>query len=136
MKLAYIGIVLSIVLFAVSSYFLFFAKEEAKIPGTTTTTLPAGIEKGKIFTPVEIKPGKNEIFIFSDKFEPFQLTISLGEEVKWINKDNKDHTIILSNPPLEKRVIAGDYFNFQFTSKGTVEFTDKETGVKGSITVS
>ena len=136
MRLALVGIIICLISIAVSGYFLFF-KEEGETPTTTTTTTTvAEVGKGKVFTPVEIKPGKNEIFVYADRFEPSQLTIKLGEEVKWINKDNKDHIIILSNPPLEKRILAGDYFNFQFTSSGIIEFTDKETGAKGRITVS
>jgi plastocyanin len=134
---AIIAILLSSTIFFF--YFIFPQQKKQEIQENqtqTTTTLNITVEKGKVFTPVEVKPAKNEIFIFSDKFEPSQLTISLGEEVKWINKDNKDHIIILSNPPLEKRIIAGDYFVFQFTSKGIVEFTDKDTGAKGSITIS
>jgi plastocyanin len=92
-------------------------------------------ELGNIFTPIEIKTRESEILIFADRFEPSQLNITIGESVKWINRDYKEHTIILSNPPLEKRVLTNDSFSFQFVKKGLVEFRDKETGIKGNITV-
>jgi plastocyanin len=142
MKRVLIATIIAILLSSTIFFFYFISyqpkKQEIQENQTTPkeTTSTEEIEKGKVFTPVEVKPAKNEIFIFSDKFEPSQLTISSGEEVKWINKDDKDHIIILSNPPLEKRITAGDYFAFQFTSKGIVEFTDKDTGAKGSITIS
>jgi len=140
MRLAFIGAILSIILIAVFSYFLFFAAEkEGEIPGNITTTSEAtGIGKGKVFTPVTTKETaeKHEIFIYSDRFEPSQLTISLGEEVNWTNNDSKDHVIVLSNPPLEKTVLTGTSFVFLFSSKGTVEVSDKDTGARLSITIS
>jgi len=142
MRLIHIGILLSVISIAVSAYFLFFTRQEGGgIIGnvtTTTTSEAAGVGRGKVFTPVTIKEpaGKNEISIYSDRFEPSQLTISLGEEVNWTNKDSKDHVIVLSNPPLEKTVLAGTSFVFQFSSKGTVEVSDKDTGARLSITIS
>jgi plastocyanin len=154
-KFIFTAIVLLITIIAVA-YFLFIPEEKKAETQGTTTTLPASTtitvgntttttvrsstttssEENKTFVPVQIKPAKNEIFIYSDKFEPSSMTINLGEQVKWINKDSNDHIIVLSNPPLEKRILAGDSFSFQFISKGVVEFTDRDTGVKGSITVS
>lgn len=137
MRVAYVLIILCIIL-AVASVYIFFPKpkESGKATQTTTTSTVPGIEKGKVFVPVETKAGKNEILIFADRFEPSTLEVSLGEEFKWTNKDAKDHTIVLSNPPIEKRILAGSSFTFSFSTAGRVEFTDKETGMKGTIIVS
>jgi plastocyanin len=141
MKFAHAGVILAIVLICIFTYFLFF-REEAGLNlnvTTTTTTIPettTTTTQPETFSPITIIRGENEILIYSDRFDPSTVTITLGEEIKWTNKDSKDHVIVLSNPPIEKSVLAGNSFTYLFTSVGTVEFTDKDTGIKGSVTVS
>ncbi|MEM5810200.1 MAG: hypothetical protein QW156_04910 [Candidatus Aenigmatarchaeota archaeon] len=93
-------------------------------------------EENKTFTEIPIKPGENEVFIYADRIEPLSLNVKIGEEIKFTNKDLKEHTIAFSNPPLEKRILAGDTFTFYFSSSGIVEVIDKGSGAKITITIS
>ena len=102
---------------------------------TTTTTNQA---QPKAYMPIKPKeiPGKGEIFIYADHFEPKQLNVKLGEVVKWINKDKSDHILILSRPPIKKKIIANTTFRFTTYFKGTITFKFKEISGTGTITIS
>jgi plastocyanin len=137
MKLAYTGIVLSILLFAVSSYFLFFAKEE--VAQTTTTTLGATTT-----TAISGRGGRittvNEVSIYSDRFEPSQLTIKSDEKVKWINKDDKQHEVVCvdanQNPLFDAILNPGESWEFYLSlSAECWDPSVSEQGMRMSITV-
>lgn len=146
MKEIYIAIIFFSILF-ITLAFLSFKKTEETIGMTTTigikttttqietTTTTIEIQTTTTTT-IEIQIEGKKIFIYADKFEPSSVEINLGDEVVWVNKDDKEHVIILSNPPLEKRILAGDSFTFQFTFTGSIEFVDRDTGAKGIITIS
>jgi plastocyanin len=141
-----IGIFLLVVFLAffLTIYFYPIEKEtkvENETKNLTETTQPTenitNATTGEVFTPLPEKetPEKNEIFIFSNRFEPNTLEIKLGEEVKFTNKDEKEHVIEFSNPPLTKHILPGTDFSFTFPSKGTVTITDS-LGFSCSITIS
>ena len=134
-KIAIAIILFSILVFALSFYFLFLAPSPRET--TTTTTLPAVTTTLPAVTTTTTQARVYEVQILTDKFEPSQLTIRAGEAVKWINKDSKTRVLVLSNPPLEKNILANNNFTFTFRSIGTIEFWDPDVeGMTGSITVS
>jgi len=134
-KIAIAIILFSILIFSVSFYFSFLAPPPEGT--TTTTTLPAVTTTLPVATTTTIQQVVHEISILTDKFEPSQLTIRVGEAVKWINTDSKTRILVLSNPPLEKNILAGDSFKFTFNSAETIEFWDPDVeNMAGSIVVS
>ena len=157
MKRLFIGAVI-LILLTFAAYFL-LSSEEVIITGTTTvpktattvegatttiagattvtgpTTTVTGATTTVPITTTTIALKVNEILIYPDRFEPSNMTMSAGEQVKWVNKDDKEHILVLSNPPIEKRVLAGSYFLLTFSSKGSVGFSDKDTGIAGTITI-
>ena len=144
MKKLLIGAVI-LILLTFAAYFL-LSSEEVIITGTTTvpktvttiagaTTTVTGPTTTASITTTTIALKVNEILIHSDRFEPSSMTMSAGEQVKWVNKDSKDHILVLSNPPIEKRILAGSYFLLTFSSKGSVGFSDKDSGIAGTITI-
>ncbi|MFQ5750474.1 MAG: cupredoxin domain-containing protein [bacterium] len=51
------------------------------------------------FEPAET--GTHDVAIFSDRFEPSSVEITVGEKVRWTNKDSKTHSVdsgTLGNP--------------------------------------
>jgi plastocyanin len=120
-------IVILLFLTILFSSFIFQQKKQ-EIP--KNQTIPQA-EKSKIY----------EIFIFSDKFEPSQLTINSGEKVKWINKDNKQHELLCLDSTRETLfdviILPGENFSWSFYSKGKYEFWSPEIGekMKGNIIV-
>jgi len=134
-----------LILLTFAAYFL-LSSEEVIIIGTTTvpktvttiagaTTTVTGPTTTASITTTTVALRVNEILIYSDRFEPSSMTMSAGEQVKWVNKDGKDHILVLSNPPIEKRILAGSYFLLTFNSKGSVGFSDKDSGIAGTITI-
>lgn len=104
---------------AIAGYFLFLGEVEEIVHQTTTTlqTTTTTLEISKKITAV------NEVFIYSDRFEPSKLTVKPGEKVKWINKDNKQHTIAcfageeqVFSVPLDAMGGSTDYFDFLISS--------------------
>ncbi|MEM0232156.1 MAG: hypothetical protein QXG78_03530, partial [Candidatus Methanomethyliaceae archaeon] len=118
--------IICLIFFFVLSFFYFRQKEE-------NINIK---EESQTFTPYQVKSEGKEIFIYTNKIEPSLLEVRLGEEIKIINKDSKEHIITFSNPPLEKRILANDIFIYSFSNSGTIEIIDKESGAKATIIVS
>jgi hypothetical protein len=102
--------------------------------------------------PLEIKPPEkeipspveaNEIFIYSDSYEPAHVKIRVGEEVKWINKDDEQHILVCADitrgiPLFDVVLLRGEDFTWSFYSKGSYRFWDPDVGeekMTGMITV-
>ena len=72
------------------------------------------------------KPGLNEIFIQSDKwdaFNPPSITVSQGTTITWTNKKNEKHTVtsddgLLDSGDLDK----GKKFSYTFSTAGTFRY--------------
>lgn len=79
---------------------------------------------------------KNEIFIFSDRYEPSHLEVKVGETVTWVNKDSKQHVLVLLDPPLQKVIPPGESFSFNTYKACVIEFYDGDNeSMQGNITV-
>jgi len=138
MKIATIGIILSIILIAVSVYFLFLSKEKGVAPSTTTTLPPTtttSMPSGGGERIITIR----EVSIYSDRFEPPQLNINANEKVKWVNKDNKQHEVVCvagETPLFDAILNSEDMWEFYIS-----EYTEcwdplvSEEGMRMSITV-
>ena len=140
MKLVHIGIILSLIVFIVSAYFLFFSKEEGETPVVTTTTTKPGVttslpssEGGQII-PI------NDVSIYSNRFEPSQLNIKPNEKVKWINKDSKQHEVVCidsdQTPLFDAILNAGESWEFYMAKSGECwDPSVSEESMRMSITV-
>ncbi|MEM5773334.1 MAG: hypothetical protein QXL86_03905, partial [Candidatus Aenigmatarchaeota archaeon] len=128
MKVALIAAIFLIAISVIAGYFLFFGGEVEEIVPQTTTTLPQTTTTLQTTTTTVAGRGGriitvNEVFIYSDRFEPSQLAVKLGEKVKWINKDNKPHTLVcfageeqIFGVPLDAMGGSSDYFDFPVSS--------------------
>ncbi|MEM5816109.1 MAG: hypothetical protein QXL14_03625 [Candidatus Aenigmatarchaeota archaeon] len=123
--------IICLIFFFILGFFYFREKEE-----NTNINKQNQKEESQTFTPYQVKSEGKEIFIYTNKIEPSLLEVRLGEEIKIINKDSKEHIITFSNPPLEKRILANDIFIYSFSNSGTIEIIDKESGAKATIIVS
>lgn len=64
----------------------------------------------------------NEIWVWAREYHPTSLTVSVGTNVTWINKDQEEHTT-----KAENGLFAGDLpglgsFSFTFTEPGTYTY--------------
>lgn len=68
-------------------------------------------------------PGENEIFLLYKTFSPTSLAIKKGTTVKFINKDNANHSIISGNGLLNSgRIKSEDYYSYTFDKTGNYYF--------------
>jgi len=156
-SLTIIGFVISIILIILLSLHLFGYMELGEVPyirekvvpaikkimapkgkgiinATTTTTLQP--TQQMIPTTTTQPSQKFEIFIYADHYEPPEVTIRMGDTVEWINKDTKEHILVLPSLPLEKRIIPTGSFSFMFYRTGTFEFWDGDNqDMRGRIIV-
>ncbi|MEM5829868.1 MAG: hypothetical protein QW040_01545 [Candidatus Aenigmatarchaeota archaeon] len=138
MKIVWAAIIFLIGVATIAGYFLFFSEMEEIAPQTTTTTLQTTTTEVRIGEKITVT--KNEVFIYSDKFEPSQLTIKAGEKVKWVNKDNKQHELVCvsANQALFDVILYKEEF-WEFSFNETTECWDpsvSEETMRMSITVS
>ena len=121
--------VLSIVillLLASNFYFYFSLQNLSQTKPTEQTTTTAQYIKDK--------PATDTIFIFSDHYDPTEITIKAGQKVSWVNKDNKEHIVVFKY--LDKVIFPEDYFTFTFYETGTQRFFDGENeNMKGQVIV-
>ncbi len=88
--------------------------------------------------PVNIPQGGNNVEISGFAFSPATLTISVGENVTWINNDIAHHTIIsdsgteLTSPSFGK----GETYSHTFNTAGTYAYhCSIHTTMKGTVIV-
>ena len=121
--------ILFICIFAVSLLVLSMAFTGCSSPGqAAATTNTVGTNPAA---------SKNEILIESNSFKPDNVTIKVGDSVKWINKDSYNHTVTAKNGEFDSGNIAGGAeFSFTFAKEGTYEYICSiHTSMKGTIIV-
>ncbi len=85
----------------------------------------------------ESGPGENEVWMQNNEFNPVSLDISKGTTVKWINKDDVDHTVTSSDGLFDSKTVAsGETFQYTFDSKGIYDYVCTiHSGMSGTINV-
>jgi plastocyanin len=106
-------------------------------------TLMIGLAASLIFAACEDEnnnesgPGENEVWMQNNDFNPENLEISKGTTVKWINKDDVDHTVTSSDGLFDSKIVpAGETFQYTFDSTGTYDYVCTiHSGMSGTINV-
>src|SRR3954454_17201560 len=77
------------------------------------------------------------INIFGSGFSPKTATITQGDAVTWVNKDNADHQILGDKAQFVSAILKPKQsFSFTFNAAGTYGYKDElHTTLKGTITV-
>jgi amicyanin len=70
-------------------------------------------------------------------FSPAEITITAGETVTWVNRDDIPHNVVASNKAFRSKVMDTDQeYSFTFTTPGTYEyFCALHPHMKGTVTV-
>jgi hypothetical protein len=80
-------------------------------------------------------PGANEIWLEYKLFNPSQITVTAGTTVKFINKDNANHSVTNVNGIFNSgKIKSGDSFSYTFSTPGSYGFSCQyhSTGSGGS----
>jgi len=82
-------------------------------------------------------PGINTVSIENFTFNPSTLTIANGTQVKWINNDNTDHTIVDEKGLFNSGTLnPGKNFTYTFTTTGTYNYyCSLHPSMRGTIQV-
>ena len=79
----------------------------------------------------------NEVFLYSDRFEPNIINIEYGKPFKIINKDSKSHTLIFEGISIEYNLEPNDYLEYPDTfTKGKIIIVDKDGNFKLTVIIS
>ena len=84
------------------------------------------------------KAAETEVSIDDFAFAPKELTIPVGTQVTWMNKDDEAHTVVSVDGKTfrSKGLDTGDKFSFTFTEPGTYEYVCSiHKQMKGTIIV-
>ncbi len=83
------------------------------------------------------KPTANLVTIENYSFAPAELTVSVGTEVTWINKDDDAHTVVTAGSTFKSKALdTGEKFSFTFHDAGTYEyFCSIHPNMKGKVFV-
>jgi len=97
--------------------------------GAATLTLIAGLAMwARTYTPVAasaIAPpaGGSEIEINNFSFAPSTVTVPIGTQVTWTNKDEIGHNVVSADKSIKSKVLdTNDKFTFIFTKPGTYSY--------------
>lgn len=82
-------------------------------------------------------PNLKTITIKDLKYTPAKLTIKVGQTVRWINKDDNDHTVSAKDGSFKSdNLQSGETFEHTFTKPGKFDYGCKyHPRMKGQITV-
>ena len=82
-------------------------------------------------------PAENEVWMQNNAFDPETINISKGTTVKWINKDDVDHTVTGSDGLFDSKTVAGgDTFQHTFDSTGIYDYVCTiHSGMSGTVNV-
>lgn len=68
-------------------------------------------------------PAKFEVTIDNFKFSPINLTVPVGAQVTWTNRDDVPHTVTSTEKKFSSKALDTDeQFSFTFTEPGTYEY--------------
>ncbi|MBS3805963.1 MAG: cupredoxin family copper-binding protein [Bacteroidales bacterium] len=82
-------------------------------------------------------PGENEVWMEDIAFSPSEKNVSVGTTVKWINKDDVDHTVTSSEGLFDSgNIAAGEIYEYTFDSAGTYDYVcTLHSGMTGTVIV-
>ena len=73
-------------------------------------------------TPPPAVQGPYDIWIPGNSFSPITLTVPLGTNVTWTNKDGNPHTVTSNNGLFDSFLAFGQSFSYTFTDRGTYNY--------------
>ena len=74
----------------------------------------------------EGSPAANEIWLEYKLFNPSQITVTAGTTVKFINKDNANHSATNVNGLFDSgKITSGNSFSYTFSTPGSYGFSCK-----------
>ncbi len=81
-------------------------------------------------------PATVGVAIVDSGFDPVTLSVPVGTEVVWTNKDRGPHTVTAVDGTFASDdVVPGGTFSYQFTALGSVSYRDIHSNATGTITV-
>jgi len=82
-------------------------------------------------------PGENEVWMEDIAFSPASKSVPVGTTVKWINKDDVDHTVTSSEGLFDSgHIAAGEIYEYTFDSAGTYDYVcTLHSGMTGTVIV-
>ena len=77
------------------------------------------------------------ISIYGSGFSPKNVTVTAGDTVTWVNRDNANHQVLATGAQFASAILKpGDKFSFTFVKAGTYAFEDElHTKLTGKVTV-
>jgi len=86
------------------------------------------------------KPAGHEVSIRNLRFEPAELTIKVGETVKWTNDDDRDHTVMSRDKETKFKspiLHQGDTWQMTFDKAGKFSYGCRlHPRMRGTVIVS
>jgi plastocyanin len=75
--------------------------------------------------------------IYGSSFSPKSVTITAGDTIKWVNKDNDNHQVYADNGSFVSAILKPNQsFTFTFKAAGTYTYKDElHPKIRGTITV-
>jgi len=82
-------------------------------------------------------PGENEVWMENIAFTPGEISVPVGTTVKWVNKDDVDHTVTSSEGFFDSgNISAGEIYEYTFDSTGTFGYVcTLHSGMTGTVIV-
>jgi plastocyanin len=82
--------------------------------------------------------GRLTIELFDNAFDQQEITVRVGTQVTWVNKDQVQHTVTFADGSIDELLNPGASFTTTFDSEGTFTYTDRlhvGPGLHGKIIV-
>ena len=75
--------------------------------------------------------------VFGSAFSPKSVTITAGDTIKWVNRDNDNHQIYADNGSFVSAILRPNRsFSFTFRAAGTYTYKDElHPKIRGTIVV-
>jgi plastocyanin len=78
---------------------------------------------GSFSTAAQQPPAAREVTIDNFSFGPMELTVPVGTQVTWINKDDVPHVVMSVDKKFKSKALdTDDKFSFAFQQAGTYEY--------------
>lgn len=97
-------------------------------------------------SPMPMQPMTSEVMLQNNAFSPADLTIHVGDTVRWHTMDVQQHNVVSSTPGQEFRspdmsslnapMVMSDTYEHTFSSAGTVDYLcEYHSGMVATLTV-
>lgn len=78
---------------------------------------------GPFYTAAQQQPAAKEVTIDNFSFGPMELTVPVGTQVTWVNKDDVPHVVMSVDKTFKSKALdTDDKFSFTFQQAGTYEY--------------